>query len=316
MSEPPTWIGIDVAKAWLDVASTGEAPVQRFANAAAGIAALGTALAAPAPASIVLEATGGHERAVSAALAAAGRPVAVVNPRQVRDFAKATGRLAKSDALDARNLTHVAQRIHPPVRPLPDETTREGVALLARRRQVIAMRSAEQNRRPSLAARLRPGLDAHLVWLSRQRGELDRELDQRLRDSPLWRENEALLRAIPGSGPVVARPLLGELPQLGTGDRWEMAALAGIAPRNRDSGTRHGPRRTWGGRGPVRAARSMAAVVATRCHPVIRALYQRLRAAGQPVKVALLACRRKLCTIANAILRDGVPWRADPALGA
>jgi transposase len=309
MSEPQTWIGIDVA-------STGEAPVQRFANDADGIAALGTALAAQAPALIVLEATGGHERAVTAALAAAGLPVAVVNPRQVRDFAKATGQLAKSDALDARVLAHFAQRIQPPVRPLPDETTQELAALLARRRQLIAMRTAEQNRRPSLAARLRPGLDAHLVWLSQQLAELDRALDQTLRDSPLWRENEALPRSIPGIGPVVARTLLGELPQLGSGDRWEMAALAGIAPLNRDSGPRHGPRRTWGGRGPVRAALYMAAVVATRCHPVIRARSQRLRDAGKPVKVALVACMRKLLTIANAILRDGVPWRADPALGA
>jgi transposase len=313
---PETWIGIDVAKAWLDVASTAEERPWRVANDDDGIAVLVTDLTARAPRLVVLEATGGHERAVTAALTAAGVPVAVVNPRQVRDFAKATGQLAKSDALDARLLALFAQRVQPPIRPLPDDTAQALAALLARRRQMLEMRTAEQNRRPSLAPRLRPGLDAHLVWLSQQLAELDRALDQTLRDSPIWREKEDLLRSIPGIGPVVARTLLGDLPELGTCDRWEVAALVGVAPLNADSGTRRGTRCTWGGRGMVRAALSMAAISASRHNPVIRPSYRRLRDQGKPVKVALVACMRKLLTIANAILRDGVPWSPNPAPAA
>jgi transposase len=310
MREQESWIGIDVAKAWLDVATT-EAPVRRVANDAAGIATLVAELTAQRPRLIVLEATGGYETAVTAALVVAGLAVAVVNPRQVRDFAKATGQLAKSDRLDARVLAVFAARVQPPPRPLPDAVAQDVAALLARRRQLVEMRTAEQNRRSHLTPRLRPALDAHVVWLSQQIAALDGELDQTLRASPVWREKEDLLRSIPGIGPVVARTLLGELPELGTLNRWEVAALAGVAPLNQDSGRRHGQRRTWGGRAPVRAALYMAAVTATRCNPTIRTLYTRLRAAGKPAKVALVACMRKLVIIANAILRDGVPWSAD-----
>jgi transposase len=311
MSEPERWIGIDVAKAWLDVASSGEERVWRVDNDGDGIAALVAEVTARSPRLIVLEATGGHETAVTAALAAAGLAVAVVNPRQVRDFARATGQLAKSDALDARVLALFAARVQPPPRPLPDAVAQDLAALLARRRQLLEMRTAEQHRRPTLAPRLRPALDAHVLWLNQQLAELDRELDQTLRASPVWREKEELLRSIPGIGPVVARTLLGELPELGRLTRWEVAALAGVAPLNQDSGQRRGPRRTWGGRAPVRAALYMAAVTATRCNPALRTLYARLREAGKPPKVALVACMRKLLTIANAILRDGVPWSAD-----
>ena len=200
------------------------------------------------------------------------------------------------------------QRVQPPVRPLPDVVAQELAAVLARRRQLLEMRTAELNRRPSLPARLRPGLDAHVTWLSQQIAEVDRALDQTLRESPLWREKEDLLRAIPGIGPVVARTLLGDLPELGRLTRWEVAALAGVAPLNADSGTRQGQRCTWGGRATVRAALYMAAVSASKHNPAIRPLYQRLRDQGKPVKVALVACMRKLLTIANAILRDSVPW--------
>ncbi len=311
MSEREPWAGIDVAKAWLDVASSADEPVRRLPNDAEGIAALVADLRERAPQLVVLEATGGYETAVTAALVAVGLAVAVVNPRQVRDFAKATGQLAKSDALDARVLALFAARVQPPPRPLPDAVAQELAALLARRRQLLEMRTAEQHRRASLAARLRPALDAHVVWLSQQIAELDGELDQTLRASPVWREKEDLLRSIPGIGPVVARTLLGELPELGRLDRWEVAALTGVAPLNQDSGRRQGKRRTWGGRAPVRAALYMAAVTATRCNPIIRALYTRLREAGKPPKVALVACMRKLVIIANAILRDGIPWVAD-----
>lgn len=313
MSEQKVWIGIDVAKASLEVASSGEVRTWQVTNDEAGIATLVADLTARAPRLVVLEATGGHERAVTAALAAADVPVAVVNPRQVRDFAKATGQLAKSDALDARLLALFAERVQPPVRPLPDVVAQELAALLARRRQLLEMRTAEHNRRPSLTPRLRPGLDAHVTWLSQQIAAVDRELDQTLRNSPVWREKEELLRSIPGIGAVVARTLLGDLPELGTLTRWEVAALAGVAPLNADSGTRQGQRRTWGGRATVRAALYMAAVVASRWNPAITPLYDRLRDQGKPVQVALVACMRKLLTIANAILRDGVPWSPDHA---
>jgi transposase len=313
MSEQETWIGIDVAKAWLDVARSGEERVRRLSNDADGIATLVADLTVQSPRLVVLEATGGYERAVTAALAVAGIPVAVVNPRQVRDFAKATGQRAKTDALDARILARFAQQIQPPVRPLPDAVAQDLAALLARRRQLLEMRVAEQNRRPTLAARLRPALDAHVDWLNDQLAALDDELDRTLRASPVWREKEALLRSIPGIGPVVARTLLGELPELGTLARGEAAALAGVAPLAQDSGRRQGTRRTWGGRGGVRAALYMAAVVAMRFNPTIRALYQRLQAAGKPGKVALVAGMRKLLLIANAILRDGVPWSPERA---
>jgi transposase len=303
-----------VAKAWLDVASSSEERVWRVSNDHAGITTLVADLVARAPQLVVLEATGGQETAVTAALVTAGVAVAVVNPRQVRDFARATGQLAKSDALDARVLALFAARVQPPPRPLPDVVAQELAALLARRRQLVEMRTAEQHRRPTLAARLRPALDAHVVWLSQQIAELDQELDRTLRASPVWREKEDLLRTIPGIGPVVARTLLGELPELGTLNRWEVAALAGVAPLNQDSGRHQGKRRTWGGRAPVRAALYMAAVTATRCNPTIRALYTRLRVAGKPAKVALVACMRKLLTIANAILRDATPWSAAVGL--
>jgi transposase len=242
-------------------------------------------------------------------------PVAVVNPRPVRDCARATGTLAKTDAVDARLLARFAQRIQPPVRPVPDAVAQNLAALLARRRQLLEMRTMEMNRRPHVTTRLRSQLDAHVVWLSQQIAELDRELDQTLRGSPVWRAKERLLRSIPGIGPGVARTLLGELPELGTLDRGEVAALAGVAPLNQDSGQRRGKRRTWGGRASVRAALYMAVVSAIRCHPTIKPFYARLREAGKPPKVAMVACMRKLLTIANAVLRDGVLW-APPAAAA
>jgi transposase len=316
MSEQQVWSGIDVAKAWLDVASTAGEMVARFPNDPEGIAELVATLTPQPPALIVLEATGGHETALAAALAAAGLAVAVVNPRQVRDFARATGQLAKSDALDARVLAQFAARIQPPVRPLPEATSQELAALVTRRRQLLEMRTAEKNRRPTVAPRLRGRLDAHVVWLSQQIAELDRELDDTLRASPLWRAKEDLLRSIPGIGPVVARTVLAELPELGTLTPEQAAALAGVAPLAQDSGTRTGHRRIWGGRAGVRAALYMAVVSAIRCNPSIKACYTRLRAAGKPVKVALVAGMRKLVILANAVLRDGAAWSPQLARAA
>ena len=303
------WIGIDVSKDHLDVASTAEGAVTRFANDEAGVAAVLAELTTQAPQRIVLEATGGYQTLGAATLLEAGLPVAVVNPRQVRAFAKALGRLAKTDTLDARVLALDAARIQPPVRPLPDPIAQELGAFLARRRQLIEMRTAEANRRGGVPAALRPGLEEHLAWFTAQIAALDAALAQTLRTSPVWRAKERLVRSIPGSGPVVARTLLGELPELGTLSRQEAAALAGVAPLNRDSGRCQGARHIWGGRAPVRAALYMAAVTAMRCQPTFTALFERLpKQRGKPKKVAIVACMRKLLTMANAVLRDGALW--------
>lgn len=307
MAQPAGWIGIDVAKAWLDVARSDGPGVTRFANDAAGVSALAASWPVP-PALVVVEATGGYERLVVATLQAAGLAVAVVNPRQVRDFARASGRLATSDTLDAQVLAHFAERMRPEVRPAATAASQDLAALLARRRQLLEMQTAERHRRATVAARLRPGLEAHLAWLAEQRAELDRLLEETVREDPTTQAKAAVLRSIPGVGPVVSSTLLGLLPELGALTRHEVAALAGVAPLNQDSGTRTGPRRIWGGRAPVRTALYMAVVSGLRHNPVIRTHYDQLRARGKPVKVALVAGRRKLLTIANALLRDGVPW--------
>lgn len=313
------WIGIDVAKEWLDVASTGEEPVWRVSNDEAGMAELVRQLQTAAPQLVVMEASGGYERLAAAALTVAGLAVAVVNPRQVRDFARAGGHLAKTDALDARVLAQFAQRMQPPARPLPEATTAELAAVLARRRQLLEMRTAERNRRPTLAPRLRPALDTHLTWLSQQIAELDQDLDGVLQSSPVWQAKEELLRSIPGIGPVVARTLLAHLPELGSLTGREVAALVGVAPLNRDSGKRRGKRGIWGGRAAVRAALYMAVVSAMHKNPLIAPFYARLIGQGKAKKVAMVACMRKLLTMANAVLRDGVPWapqRVQAASGA
>jgi transposase len=308
------WVGIDVAKGWLDVASATEARVTRWANDAAGVAALLATLAAPAPRLVVVEATGGYEGLVVAALEAAGISVAIVNPRQVRDLARSTGKLAKTDTLDARLLALCAARTQPEPRSRPDATSQELAALLARRRQLQEMQSAELNRRPTVAPRLRPGVDAHLDWLAEQIRELDREIEQTVAEDPATQAKAALLRTIPGIGPVVAPTLVGLLPELGTLSRQQIAALVGVAPLNRDGGTRRGPRQIWGGRAAVRTALSMASLSAIR-HPVIKPFYQQLKQRGKPTKVALVAVMRKLLTMANAILREGRPWSGTAAPG-
>jgi len=274
------------------------------------LAALVEQVAALAPTLVVLEATGGLERPVSAALAAVGVPVAVVNPRQVRDFAKATGQLAKTDRIDAAVLAHFAAAVQPAVRPLADAASTALRELLARRRQLIEMRTAEKNRLSGASVTLRPRLLAHIRYLEQELAALDEDLDQRLRASPVWRVQEDLLRSVPGVGPVLARTLVADLPELATLAPKPLAALVGVAPRARDSGTFSGRRTVWGGRAAVRAALYMATLVATRCNPVIRAFYQRLRAAGKAPKVALTAAMHKLLTILAAILRTRTPWRS------
>jgi len=309
MSEQQIFVGIDVAKAQLDIAlrPTGE----RWAvpNDDPSITALVARLHAVHPTLIVLEATGGYHRAAVAALAAAGLPVVVVNPRQTRDFAKATGQLAKTDALDARALAHFAEAVRPTPRLLPTAQEEELRALLARRRQLVAMRTAEGNRLGSALPSLHADLQAHIAWLDERLAALDDTLDTTLRASPIWRERETLYRSVPGIGPVSARTLLLDLPELGTLSRQRIAALAGVAPFNCDSGTMRGRRAIWGGRAPLRATLYMATLVAVRHNPVLKACYERLLAAGKAKKVALVACMRKLLTILNAMVKHQTPWQ-------
>ncbi len=310
MTSAQVFVGIDVSKAQLDIALR---PEGRFAasNDDAGFAQVIERLRAVPPALVVLEATGGLELPLTGALAAAGVPVVVVNPRHVRDFAKATGKLAKTDALDAQMLAHFAEVMRPEARPLPDEQTQTLAAILTRRRQLVEMLTAEKNRLASARKPVRKSLRAHIAWLERELSHTDRGLARAIRESPVWHEKEALLRSTPGVGPVVTTTLLATLPELGTLTAKQIAALVGVAPFNRDSGTLRGKRTVWGGRAQVRAVLYMGTLVATRFNPVIHAFYHRLCAAGKAKKVALTACMRKLLIILNAMLKHRTPWRPD-----
>jgi transposase len=313
MGSEPVFVGIDVAKASLDVAVHRTGERWTLAYAEPEVAGLGARLAALAPALVVLEATGGLEIPLVGALAAAGLPVVVVNPRQVRDFAKATGHLAKTDTLDAAVLAHFAAAVRPPLRPLPAAATQTLAALVTRRRQLVGMLTAERNRLGAAPPVLRKELQAHIRWLERRITHLDTDLTQAIRTSPLWRAQEDRLRSVPGVGPIVARTLLAQLPELGTLSGKTIAALVGVAPLNRDSGTFRGRRMVWGGRAAVRAVLYMGALAAVRHNPVLREFYQRLRAAGKLPKVALTACMHKLLTILNAMLKHQQRW--DPSYG-
>jgi len=305
-----TFVGIDVSKDRLDVhvRPSGEAFV--VARDDKGLAALVERLRPRPPQLVVLEATGGLQVRVAGMLAAEGFPVAVVNPRQVRDFARSLGRLAKTDRLDAAAIALFAERIQPAPRPLPDEQTRALQALVARRRQLVEMMVAEKQRRSQVTnQRARTSLQAHLDWLRKAIEEIDADLDGAVRASPLWRASEDLLRSVPGIGPVLTRTLIAELPELGELTRRQIAALVGLAPLNRDSGKMRGRRTIAGGRATVRHVLYMAALVATRYNPVIAAYYARLLAAGKAKKTALVACMHKLLGILNAIMRDQNPWK-------
>jgi len=307
----PRFVGIDVGKDHLDVHIRPDGTAFRAAADPAGVAGIVARVLDARPERVVLEATGGYEAAVVAALAAAGLPVVVVNPRQVRRFAEAAGHLAKTDTLDAAVLAHFAEAIRPEVRPLPDADTRALAALVARRRQLTDMRTAELNRLALAPAAVARGIRDHIAWLDRQLGRLDEELAAAIRASPAWRVKDDLLRGVPGVGPVVSRTLLGELPELGTLSRKRVAALVGVAPVARDSGRRSGERAIAGGRAGVRSGLYMAILSAVRYNPPIRAFYRRLRAAGKAIKVAQVAAMRKLLTILNAMVRDNRGW--DPA---
>lgn len=315
------FIGIDVSKTQLDVAIHGQKEGWQVARDHAGLSELVRRLReAPSPISlVVLEATGGLERDVAITLALATIPVAVVNPRQVRDFARATGRLAKTDSIDAAVLAHFAQAVHPTPEPLPDPILLKLESAVSRRRQLVDMLTSEKNRRGMLmlqqaaSKKILKSLQTHIEWLEAEVARLDDDIDDTIKQSPVWREKDDLLRSVPGIGPVVSRTLLSRMPELGSLSPKQIAALAGLAPMNRDSGASRGSRTIWGGRAEVRAVLYMAAVSAARCNPPLRAFYKRLLAAGKKPMVALTAVMRKLLTTLNAMLRDGARWN-PPAL--
>ncbi len=309
--EAERYAGIDVSKARLDLGVSTEASVFSVGNDSSGIAEMRERLVQLDPARIVVEASGGLETALVAELGAAGLAVVVVNPRQVRDFARATGQLAKTDALDARMLALFAERIRPELRALPTEQERELKALVARRHELVEMITAERNRFSRAPKLLRKEITAHIRWLEGRLKDRDRDLDKMLRNSPLWREREDLLKRVPGVGPVLCATLLAELPELGRLGRREIAKLVGVAPLNRDSGTMRGKRTVWGGRAQVRAVLYMATLSAVQHNPVLKAFYQRLQRAGKPNKVALTAAMRKLLVILNAMLKHKTPWRTQ-----
>jgi transposase len=285
-------------------------------NDPAGTQTLLARLLEERPALVIVEATGGFERPVAATLAAAGLPIAVVNPRQARDFARATGRLAKTDRIDAQILARFAQAVRPAPRPVPEEEAQALAEITARRRQLVGMLTAENSRLGAATTKtVRRRIEAHLRWLEKELSRTDRDLEEAINESPTWRNNEELLRSVPGVGPVLARTLLAELPELGSLPPKQLAALVGVALLNRDSGAFRGRRAVWGGRATVRAALYMGALVATRHNPQIKEFYERLLGAGKPRrKVALVACMRKLLIILNAMLKNHTTWNSPQTL--
>ena len=306
----PTFVGIDVAKDRLDVHLRPADEAFALSRDGAGLEALVERLMVLAPTLVVLEATGGFEVVVAGALAAAGLPLVVVNPRQIRDFARATGRLAKTDRLDAEAIARFAEAVQPAPRPVPSAAAQALGELVARRRQLVAMITREgQRRRQARDPRLGRRLEAHVVWLQKELSALETDLDDAVRATPAWRVAEDLLASVPGIGKTSARTLIAELPELDSLDRRKIAALVGVAPINRDSGTFRGRRMVMGGRASVRTALYMPTLTAIRHNPALQAFYQRLIGRGRPAKVAITACMRKLLVILNAILRDHRPWQ-------
>ena len=308
MSQARPFIGIDVAKAHLDIASPQTNHTWQVPNTPQGHRALVARLTELAPALVVLEASGGYEAAVASTLYAAALPVVVVNPRRVRAFAQAQGRLAKTDRIDAEVVADFGRVLNPPVRPLPPPQATHLRELTRRRRQLIQMITAEQHRLDGASPPLAKPIRRHITWLQKQLKALDADLTDLIRTSPLWCDQAALIESVPGVGPTTTAMLLAELPELGRLSAKQIAALVGVAPFNRDSGQTQGTRAIYGGRAPVRTALYMATLVATRYNPVIQSFYTRLLEAGKPKKVALTACMRKLIIILNAMLRDQKAW--------
>jgi transposase len=313
MSDPQVFVGIDVSKAQLDVALRPTDECWHVNNEESGIASLVERLRTMQPALIVLEATGGLEVPVTGALAEAGLPVVVVNPRHARDVAKATGRLAKTDTLDARGLAPFAEAVRPTPRPLPEAQAQALSALLTRRRQLVQRLTAERRRLQTAPRQIRADIQAHIIWLTRRLARTDADVAAAIHASPLWRAKDEMLQSTPGVGPILSRTLVAEVPELGVLNRQEIAALIGVAPLNRDSGTVRGKRAVWGGRAQVRAVLYMSTLAAVRHNPALKAFYERLRAVGKAPKVALTACMRKLLTILNAMLKHRTPWHENDA---
>jgi transposase len=303
------FIGVDVSKERLDVAVGSSGETISFANSEDGIALLSDFIKPQAPALVLFEATGGWEMNAVHHLAAQRLPLVVLNPRQVRDFAKATGQLAKTDAIDARVLARFGQAVRPEVRPLKPEELRKLDALITRRRQIVEMITAEQNRRGSAPEWIRPDIEELIAILKKRLAAINRELNKLIRKSPLWREKDRILQSFPGVGPVTASTMIAALPELGSLNRRQIAALVGVAPLNCDSGTHKGKRKIWGGRADIRSVLYMCAVTAARCNPVIREIYQRLLRAGKPNKVVRTACMRKVLVILNAMMRSKTCWQ-------
>lgn len=305
------FVGIDVSKDALDMFAEGAPAAECFANDGKGIAELSKRLKLLAPALVVMEATGGLETLAAGELAGAGVPVAVINPRQVRDFAKATGQLAKTDAVDAKVLAAFARAIRPAVRPLKDETARALDELITRRRQLIDMRTQETNRLTMASTAQAKQIDKHIAWLNKRIAEMDEGLKKRLHQSEVWRTKDDLLQGIPGVANVTSLSMLAMCPELGTLNRREIAKLAGVAPLANDSGKMRGKRTIWGGRANVRCALFMATLSAKRFNPTIKTFADRLSAAGKPPMVVMVACMRKLLTIMNAMLKNNTPWNPN-----
>jgi transposase len=303
------FVGIDISKATLDVDIYPMSEPRRFLNDDGGREELCEWLKTRTPTLIVMEATGGLEIPVAGLLAAAGLPVAVINPRQARDFAKAIGVLAKTDAVDAIVLARFAQAVRPAVRALKSEEAQELEAVLTRRRQIVEMITAERNRQINAQARIAKQIKGHIAWLEKRLDEANDDLDRLIRKSPIWQHKSDLLTSVPGVGRVVATTLLAELPELGSLNRREIGALVGVCPFSRDSGARRGKRLIWGGRSSVRAALYMATLCATRFNPIIKAFYRRLVDAGKHKKVAIVACMRKLLVTLSVMIRTDTSWR-------
>lgn len=312
MDSTETYVGVDVSTSTLAVGVVPSGEVWESSNDAEGIAQITDRLCEMEPTLVVMEATGGVEREVSSELSACGLRVAVTNPRWVRDFARATGRLAKTDRIDALMLARYAEAVRPTPRPLLTEHERELSDLVARRRQVVGILTSEKNRLKRASGRVRADIEEHIEWLQGRRKSLDQEIDRLVSSSSVWQPKDDLLRSVPGVGPGTSRSLLVELPELGTLNRKQIASLVGVAPHNRDSGRYHGKRMVCGGRAHVRSTLYMATLSAAHHNPVISAFYTRLVAAGKPKKVALVASMRKLLTILNVMVRDLSHW--DPTL--
>ncbi len=312
MMEEAVYVGVDVAKSALDVAVTDSEEARQFANDDKGISQAVSYIAGLKPVMIILEATGNLEMPLAAALQASHLPVVVINPRQVRDFARATGALAKTDTIDARILALFGARVKPEIRPLPDKNARDMRSLLTRRRQLVEMLTSEHNRLSQTHEDIRLGVEAHIEWLEEALSDINDDLECRIKHSPSWLKKNNLLKSVPGVGKVVSYTILIELPELESLNRRKIAALVGVAPLNRDSGTMRGRRTVGGGRAKLRSTLYMAALVASRCNPIIAAFYQRLVDAGKAKKVALVACMRKLLTILNAMMRAMATWQPGP----